>query len=231
MARNKRLSQEEFQNRVLFYLGTDYEVVGTYKNSGAPIEIKHIICGKSYFPIPVNIFSGNAACLNCFGQKRKTAETFKLEVDPDYEVLEDYKNNKTKIKFLHRTCGNEFYKSPNHFLSGIKCPFCSKKNSTAVLSIQDILIKNNIKFEKEKVFKDCKHERYLPFDFYITDKNLLIEYDGEFHYKPIFGIIQLEIQQINDSIKNSYCMEKNIQLVRIPYWDANNIKEIIERIL
>lgn len=49
----------------------------------------------------------------------------------------------------------------------------------------NLLIENNIKFISEKRFNGCKNINELPFDFYLPNQNLLIEYDGIQHFKPI----------------------------------------------
>jgi len=64
---------------------------------------------------------------------------------------------------------------------------------------------------------------------------MLIEYDGEFHYKPARYskdknkmLVKLKYQQENDNIKNIYCKNNNIPLLRIPYWEFKNIETILE---
>lgn len=79
---------------------------------------------------------------------------------------------------------------------------------------------------------------YYRFDFYLPDYNLFIEYDGQQHYQPVrfFGTDKdaqqvFERTQANDKIKNRYCEENNINLLRIPYWEQNNIETIINNYL
>lgn len=75
----------------------------------------------------------------------------------------------------------------------------------------------------------------MRFDFYLPDYNLFIEYDGEQHYMPInFGgwneeelQLKFEKTQYYDKLKNQYCEDNNIGLLRIPYWEKENIKTII----
>lgn len=60
----------------------------------------------------------------------------------------------------------------------------------------------------------------LPFDFYLYDKNIIIEYDGLHHFEPVKGWggeEKFKITQENDEIKNTYCKNNNITLIRIPY--------------
>ena len=91
------------------------------------------------------------------------------------------------------------------------------------------LEKNNILFEQEKWFSDCRDVKPLPFDFYLPDYNTIIEFDGEQHYKQgHFTHSHLSYTQAHDVIKNEYCKNNNIRLIRIPYWNINNIEEILE---
>lgn len=95
-----------------------------------------------------------------------------------------------------------------------------------------ILLKNNIYFEREKTFQDLKNGLYR-FDFYLphmNNKPTLLEVDGEYHFKPIRGRLQLKHQQENDRRKNSYCLAHNINLYRIPYWEIYNINTIEDMI-
>ena len=45
----------------------------------------------------------------------------------------------------------------------------------------ELLKKSKIKFIREKTFKDLKNGN-LRFDFYIPDKNTIIEIDGQYHW-------------------------------------------------
>mgnify|MGYP003264325999 FL=1 len=95
------------------------------------------------------------------------------------------------------------------------------------------------KRQKQYRFKDCRGKKYpLPFDFAVIkdDKiDFLIEYDGEQHFKPIQfrGINDKKALKLHketlerDNIKTTYCLNKNISLLRIPYYNFNKIEEII----
>ena len=75
----------------------------------------------------------------------------------------------------------------------------------------------------------------LPFDIYLPEYNILIEYDGEQHYIPVnFGgisdeeaIENLKKTQYHDAIKNKYCHQNNIPIIRVPSWEKNNLEELI----
>ena len=81
----------------------------------------------------------------------------------------------------------------------------------------------NIEFIDEYVFLDLPKSR---FDFAIIENGQvarLIEFDGEQHYQDIKAWGGLELQQKRDKIKNEYALSHNIPLVRIPYWERDNI--------
>ena len=69
----------------------------------------------------------------------------------------------------------------------------------------------------------------------MDDFNILIEYDGEGHYKPIRRGHMTEEEaeenlkqiQFRDNIKNEYCKQNNIPLIRIPYWEKDNLEEFL----
>ena len=82
------------------------------------------------------------------------------------------------------------------------------------------------------MFKECKNIFPLPFDFYIPHKDICIEYDGEQHYKPIEyfgGVKKFKRLKRNDNIKNKYCKENNIKLIRIKYSQYKNIDKILKK--
>lgn len=63
---------------------------------------------------------------------------------------------------------------------------------------------------------------HIRFDFYLIDYNVLIEYDGRQHFKSIEhwgGEEEFKKRKINDSIKEEYCKNNRIPLLRISYHD------------
>ena len=94
--------------------------------------------------------------------------------------------------------------------------------SRGEILVNGILTKNSINFNTQQKFKDCtskrgKYCRKLPFDFYVPDYNVCIEYDGRQHFEPVYGEEQLEIQKFIDNLKDEYCKKNGIKLIRIPY--------------
>lgn len=110
---------------------------------------------------------------------------------------------------------------------------CNRCNSSkGEKNISDFLDEYNISYEIQYKFEDCRNILPLPFDFYITSLNICIEYDGIQHFKPIYifgGEDGFNKRKINDEIKNKYCEDNNITLIRIKYND--DINEILSYIL
>lgn len=91
---------------------------------------------------------------------------------------------------------------------------------------------NHIQFKREVTFNDLCGKNKIPlrFDFAIyKNKKLicLIEFDGRQHYEYVKYFHKttsgFKRQQEWDRRKNSYCLSHNIPLIRIPYWDLDNI--------
>lgn len=101
---------------------------------------------------------------------------------------------------------------------------CGDNMSSYEEYIMNILRKENISFIREKTFKDLKKGKFR-FDFYIKEKNIIIEVDGEYHFKEIRGRRAFLKQCEHDRQKNSYCLCHNINLYRIPYWDLGKIEQ------
>ena len=78
-------------------------------------------------------------------------------------------------------------------------------------------------FIKQKSFNNCRNpktNKKLFFDFYLPDYNCCIEYDGVQHFEESSLCSDtLEERQYRDNIKNQYCKDNNIKLIRIPYTD------------
>lgn len=113
-----------------------------------------------------------------------------------------------------------------HHLSGSGCPNC--KESKGEKEIRKYLTKLNIEFIQQKRFDDCKYKKPLPFDFYLPENNTCIEYQGEQHFKPIHywgGKKAFELNKKRDLIKENYCNNNNIKLLKINF-DENIISKL-----
>lgn len=87
------------------------------------------------------------------------------------------------------------------------------------------------KYTKEQIFDDLKVKSNLSYDFYLPKENILIEFQGQQHYKPIEkfgGQEQFERQVQHDKIKKDYAQKNNYRFLEISYQDQKSInKEFI----
>ncbi len=152
----------------------------------------------------------------------------------------DYSNVKLnslseKVKILCKEHG-VFEQIANNHICGNGCPLC-KIISKGEKKIKELLNDRNVDFVYQKKFNNCKNINLLPFDFYLLNYNLCIEYDGKQHFEPVcFNGCSVEDSVLiykkikhNDQIKNEYCKNNNIQLIRIPYWEFKNIEKILSK--
>lgn len=169
-------------------------------------------------------------CPVCRGVLKNTNESFVFKSisihDDRYDYsLVNYINNRVPVKIICKDHGI-FEQIPKHHMQGSGCPGCN--NSKGENIIIRLLKNKNIKYKRQKTFDGCQDKKKLQFDFYIQKYNLCIEFDGIQHYKPIerFGGIEaFESLKIRDEIKTKYCLENNIELIRIKY-DENILDKL-----
>lgn len=118
-------------------------------------------------------------------------------------------------------CGNYLVTSYNHLVTYHTTSCGCRKASRGEQRIQELLGELQIPYIRQYTVLG----KYR-IDFYIPDMNIAIEYDGEQHFFPIeyFGGKESFIKnQERDNIKNLYCSENNIRLIRIPYTQLSKL--------
>lgn len=137
---------------------------------------------------------------------------------------EEYKNKDSKLLYLCDK-GHKNITNWSNFNSGCRCPKCnSPKGERKIIKY---LESNNISFIHDK---NIWNENDLRPDFYLPSYNLVIEFDGIQHFEPVEhfgGEKNFQITQKRDRDKNEYCKKNNINILRIPYWEFDNIENII----
>lgn len=148
----------------------------------------------------------------------------------DYSLVE-YVNDKTKVKIVCLKHG-VFEQAPMKHKCGQGCSKC--RMSHGERSVKRFLDENNILYESQKKFDECKNLAKLPFDFYLPKFHVCIEYDGEQHFEPRFtkskkSFSNFEKIKKNDSIKNKFCADNGMEILRIPYFEKDNIEIILKK--
>lgn len=175
----------------------------------------------------------NLSCGKCHAQiKDLTGQIFgKLKVLKRDDNYSPCKDNGWKVKWICQCeCGNTVSIFGSN-LTSLHTTSCGCINySIGEQNIEQILKKHNIKFKKEYSFEDLRFHKKLRFDFAIFDNqnNLyeLIEFDDRQHtnnYTPWNSNETLEERQYRDLLKNQYCQEHNIKLIRISELNRDKI--------
>lgn len=112
------------------------------------------------------------------------------------------------------------------------CPVCCGV-SKGEAKLYDLLTNMGINFEQQKTFDTCRFKdtnALAKFDFFLTDLNILIEYNGEQHYhyradNSWNNEGHFKATQNRDEQKIEWCKQNNFPLLIIPYTDFNILDE------
>jgi hypothetical protein len=207
----------------------DYSLVNYINNK---TKIKIICKEHGIFEQRPDDHLNGRGCMKCSGKEKKKIDIFIEQSNKihnnffTYNKVK-YKNNWTSIIITCPIHGDFNVTPNNHLNKKSGCPKC--KQSIGEKEIKKYLDEKSIKYEIEKRFKDCRYKLPLPFDFYLPNFNICIEYDGKQHYETIQyfgGEKRLKEQLIKDEIKNEYCKKKKIKLIRIKY--DQNVNESLD---
>lgn len=241
-ASKRRMTLKEFieQSRKIHGDKYDYSKVN-YINNSTDVIITCLEHGD--FPQTPNNHLSDKGCSKCSWEKLANERKMSLE-----EFIEKankkhglgtynyskvvYVNNHTDVIIICPKHG-EFKQKPNDHLIDCGCRNCHKSNGE--IEVRNFLIKNKIEFEEQKQFDKCKYINSLSFDFYLPKHNLCIEYDGKQHFEKVNWTGKmteekmeenLKSNQLRDQIKNDYCKNNKINLLRIRY--DENVEEKFE---
>lgn len=193
-----------------------------------------IICPThgEFFQTPRKHLSTNG-CKKCSNIYLRDTESFINRAKEIHGDRYDYSKSIyidaiTKICIICKEHG-EFWQIPYSHISGWGCSSCTNI-SIGENKISVYLDSVGIQYTRQKKFNGCVNKRQLPFDFYLDDYNICIEFDGIQHFEEKHhrgGKDGFIILQNSDEIKNKFCLENEIILFRIKYND-NFDKKMVE---
>jgi len=240
----QKLSLSEFISRSnIIHSGKyDYSAIKSIKNSKEKVLIKCPVHGE--FQQPAGAHSMGIGCKKCGSEKLSKDRALSKEefVRRACEVHKDlydysrvgYKNSVTKVCIICKDHG-EFYQRPSLHLRSGGCPQCH--HSIGERLIISWFRKRGIEYNHHYSFPDLigLGGGPLEFDFYTKYIKFLVEYDGEQHFRPVrFNGISEEkakehfrITQHHDFLKNQYCINNNIPLLRVSYKEFPYLSEIL----
>jgi hypothetical protein len=209
------------------------------------------VCGNEYEATPCNRTGRKSGCSICSHEKSgkiisknhinenynlealfpRIAEEWCFELNNGIIPSEVSYSSHTKY-YWKCNLGHIYYAAPNCRTgnSKSKCPYCNGSSGEKIIT--EFLERNNIEYIFQKRFDDCKNIKPLPFDFYLPKYLTCIEFQGLQHYKIIdfwVGVERFESQILCDSIKEEFCLNNNLKLLKISILDIDKIETILEK--
>ena len=190
-------------------------------------------CGKQIVVIGKNLRSGNTCSCGCLQKEKLSARVLKDITGETFGKLtvlqRDFSKTGPDAYWLCQCeCGNQTIVAGTSLRKG-HTQSCGCMKSKGEEKIIKLLKENQIPFETQKIFEDCRFvDTNSParFDFWVNNK-YLIEYDGEQHFQSKNSGWDTneycQKTQEHDAIKNQYCLDFDIPLIRIPYTQYNNL--------
>jgi hypothetical protein len=231
----KRTHKQYIQDLIL--VNSNIEPIEEYINTDTSILHQCKICQHIWSIKPNHTLNGHGCPMCEFKKnadnKRKPQEEYIQElsyVNSDIEVIGEYINYITPLLHRCKKCGNEWDAKPCHTMRGHGCSVCNESHGEK--GISQWLDNNSVEYISQYRFDDCRDKYPLPFDFYLPQHNICIEYNGKQHYEAIDffgGEDAFKIRQQHDGIKKNYCQSNNINLLYISY--KQNIEEELNKFL
>lgn len=187
------------------------------------------VCGSS-------LRKGVSTSCGCYRieNSRTNNGKYKNELGNRYGKLVVIAKDEELSKEKHRAqwvcqcdCGNVITTSSKCLRDGKTTSCGCRIRSIGEDNVLQILINNNINFIEQ--YGVSINNVYYRYDFALINENKtlirLIEFDGIQHFDStkLHWYQNIENTQKRDKIKNEYALAHNIPLVRIPYWERDNI--------
>lgn len=231
---NMRLTRASFIERATLIHGLVYDYTAVdYVDSHTYVTILCTPHGP-FKQTPDNHINAQAGCPSCAGNKKLTLDDFITKARIVHGNVYDYSNvnwinSYTTISIICKKHGTFLQIPKVHLYNRCGCPLCN--SSKGELIIKNILQYHGVDFIQQYSFDDCRYKLPLKFDFYLPQINTLLEFDGIQHFKYVQGfhktLFKFHELLHRDVIKNNYCRDNNIKLIRINYDQIQVINQIL----
>lgn len=186
------------------------------------------IYGYKYLISLNSLTAGNLGNNKYSATNPHSVENLQLSCDKlkrNVKICKIIKSDNSRTLFeVQCQCGNIYKEESYKILSqnGNRCPVCRRRESQYELLTRKWLEDNNIVFQEQFRFNDCRFHNPLPFDFRCewNNKIILIEVDGGQHYYITQWTDEekLRQQKLRDKLKTDYAKKNGYVLLRIPFW-------------
>ena len=211
----------------------EFQIIEYIKGKSPKLKLKCLNCGYEFERYAVHFVNSPRICPHCrprgFNQMISIEEA-QQRIDDVYGLgylkLLEYKGNNIKVDVKCCHCGNVFQSVPvSMWRNRIKgCPICEKTKSLGEAKVEQLLREKKIQYRTQERFLECKDKLMLPFDFYLPQYNICIEFQGEQHTNRKSLLWNEKIEK-HDAIKRDFCAKNNIRLIEIPYYDIDNLEK------
>jgi hypothetical protein len=176
----KKLSHEEYSNRVFELVGDEYTILDKYIDTRTKILTRHNTCGNEYFVSPNKFFMGRR-CPKCAriliaNDQRKSFNTLYKQIkeitNNEFELIGgNYLNHSSKIIVLHKKCNRKFNIVASNFLTRKKCGLCAKDN----------MILNNTKSQEQfcnEIYEKYGNEYSIIGNYIFAREKVLVKHNS-----------------------------------------------------
>ena len=227
----KKLTQEEFENRLHEYHGEKYSLITPFVNSKTKVRLYCNNCGNEFerFPSGVNSYT----CDKC-GDRSKAIRSAMINgnyLSKTHPLIAGMLKNindgycysyatHTELDFICPNCGTIITKRPNELFNKygkLVCPNCSDGFFYPEKFFRSFLDQCNVEYIYQYSSKDAKWCDSYRYDFYLPTYNIICETHGSQHYTGKYSCskLTLEEQQTIDHKKIELANQNGVDVIEI----------------
>lgn len=154
----------------------------------------------------------NEECSMCWNKSFASIERSKLLNDKSINPRMLFKTTNNKYCFNCDKCKRQFNKALSQITYGSWCSFCVNKTEQILF---DKLFERYNSLKRQFKINWCKNKYYLPFDFVIEERKIIIELDGKQHFEQICNWQSPEKNREIDIYKMKCANENGYSIIRI----------------
>ena len=195
-------------------------------------------CGFQWKACFSSVKNNKTWCPKC--ANKRLGQTYALTIEDCHLLAKNsnitclstvYHNSSTRMPWQCQN-GHIWETTYNSIYRGTRCPKCNtNKTEKQVRKIFETKFNKEFPTVKPNFLKNPVTGCNLELDGYCEELKLAFEYDGEQHYRKAHyhtDDTNLHKQQQRDKLKDQLCKNANITLIRIPYWEKDNLEEFIQ---
>jgi very-short-patch-repair endonuclease len=207
--KNEGFPKELFKNSHKEYLFDCPKCQHTFKQ-----RLTHITRGNTCnYCVNVVMCSSDNNCFTCYNKSFASIERSSCwSVKNKKKPIEVFKSTAEKFWFDCDKCKNEFESKLSHITDGSWCPNCRYKTED---KLNKILSEKYSSLKSQYKVDWCKDKKYLPFDFVIEERKIIVEQDGVQHWKQVAKWKTPEHNRKRDLYKMKCANENGFSVIRI----------------